>query len=62
MFVILYIYFIKVNYKEYNNCSSINKDKNLIRLYGSVFFLLGSLCFLCYRINDRSSIQSIVEI
>ena len=62
VFIILYIYFININYKEYNNCNIYDKDKNLVRLYGSILFLLGALCFLYYRINDRNSIQSIVEI
>lgn len=62
VFIILYIYFIKVNYKEYNNCNIYEKNKDLIRLYGSIFFLIGALCFLYYRINDKNDIQSIVEI
>ena len=60
--IILYIYFIKVNYQEYNKCNNYEKNKNLIRLYGSIFFLIGSLCFLYFRINDKNNIQSIVEI
>ena len=62
IFIILYIYFIKANYKAYNGCDFNDKDKNLIRLYGSIFFLIGALCFLCFRINDKNDIQSIVEV
>ena len=56
--LILYIYFIDINYKAYKN----NQDNSLIRLYGSIFFLIGGLCFLYFRINSKNSIQTSVEI
>ena len=55
----LYIYFVKSNYQSYQNNNSQN---NLVRLYGSIFLLIGGLCFLYYRINDRNSIQNNVEL
>ena len=60
--IILYLYFLKGNYKAYKNCSDINRDSYLIRLYGSIFFLIGALCFLYFRIDNKNKIQSSVEI
>ena len=60
--IILYIYFTKVNYRAYNNCIDVNKNPYLIRLYGSIFFLMGGLCFLYYRTNEGNNIETSVEI
>lgn len=60
--IALYLYFIKVNYGAYNTCADENKNPYLIRLFGSIFFLLGGFCFLDYRLNDRNNIQTSVEI
>ncbi len=60
--IILYLYFIKANYEAYNNCKDNERKTYLVRLYGSIFFLLGGFCFLYYRINDRNNIQTNVEI
>ena len=60
--IILYLYFIKANNEAYQNCSNRDREIFLIRLYGSVFFLVGGLCFLYFRINDINNIQSSVEI
>ena len=57
--ILLYIYFVKANYENYSNSKKYN---DLIRLYGSVFLLVGGLCFLYYRINDKSDIESSVEL
>ena len=40
--IVLYICFININYKTYKN--NQDKDNSLIRLYGSIFFLIGGLC------------------
>ena len=58
----LYIYFIKINYQAYQDCSDKDREAFLVRLYGSIFLFIGGLCFLYYRINDRNSIQNSVEI
>ena len=60
--IILYIYFIKNNYGAYINCNDNERQSYLIRLYGSIFLLIGGFCFLYYRINDRNDIQSVVEL
>ena len=62
IFICLYTYFIKVNYNSYSNCKDYESEAFLIRLYGSIFFLVGGVCFLYFRINDRENIQNIIEI
>ena len=57
--IILYLYFIKSNYQEYQKD---NSNDNLIRLYGSIFFLGGGLCFLYYRLNNKNKLFGSVEI
>lgn len=58
----LYIYFIKVNYKAYQDCTNQDRESYLIRLYGSILFLIGGLCFLYYRISDKNKFENAVEI
>ena len=60
--IVLYLYFIKVNYQAYQDCSNENRCSYLIRLYGSIFFLLGGLCFLYYRIDNKNNLNNPVEI
>lgn len=60
--IVLYLYFLKGNYKAFKNCSDINRESYLIRLIGSILFLIGSLCFLYFRIDNKNKIQSSVEI
>ena len=60
--IVLYLYFIKVNYQAYQDCSNENRCSYLIRLYGSIFFLLGGLCFLYYRIDNKNKLNNPVEI
>ena len=60
--IVLYIYFIKANYQAYQNCNDQDRESYLVRLYGSIFFLVGGFCFLYYRIDNRNKIEDAVEI
>ena len=60
--IILYLYFIDINYKAYKNINNQDKKNTLIRLYGSIFFLIGGLAFLYYRINDKNNLETAIEI
>ncbi len=60
--IVLYVYFIKVNHQAYTNCQDNEREAYLVRLWGSIFLLIGGLCFLYYRIDDRNNAISPVEL
>ena len=56
--LIIYLYYLKKNYEIYNEASS--KEKNLIRirLFGSVFFVIGAICLVYFRFKDPGFVDS----
>lgn len=56
--LIIYLYYLKRNYEIYNEASS--KEKNLIRirLFGSVFFVVGAICLVYFRFKDPGFVDS----
>ena len=60
--IILYLYFVKVNYQVYKDASLKEKKASYISLIGNIFFLIGGLCFLYSRICNKNQIQNEVEL
>lgn len=56
--LIIYLYYLKKNYEIYNEASS--KEKNLIRirLFGSIFFVVGAICLVYFRFKDPGFVDS----
>ena len=48
---IIYLYFFYRNYNMYNNKDNPS-DVDRIKVIGSLFFIIGSLCLLYFKINS----------
>ena len=51
MLVLIYLYFFLRNYNMYNN--KVNPtDADLIKVFGSLFFIIGTICLLYFQIHS----------
>lgn len=53
--ILIYIYFLARNYNDYKKYKNQNYE---IRLLGSIFILLGSICLLYFQINNNQPTDS----
>lgn len=49
--LLIYLYFFIRNYKMYNSKSGVT-NVDLVKLLGSLLFILGTLCLLCFQIKS----------
>lgn len=57
--LLIYLYFLKRNYNDFNKYK--NKDYE-IRFIGSIFILIGTLCFLYFQIDTRNQNDSLSNV
>jgi len=50
----IYLYFFIRNNKMYNNKDNPTKE-DLIKVIGSLFFILGALCLLYFQVNSKNN-------
>lgn len=50
----IYLYFFLRNYNMYNNKNNPTKE-DLIKVMGSVFFVIGTLCLLYFQIHSEDN-------
>lgn len=55
--LLIYLYYLKRNYEIFNEANE--KDKNMIRirLFGSIFFVVGALCLVYFRFKDTTFVE-----
>jgi len=51
---IIYIYYFIRNYAFYEKATDKEKEKLFIKLLGSVFILIGAICFIYFQFVDDS--------
>ena len=51
---IIYIYYFIRNYAFYEKATGKEKEKLFIKLLGSVFILIGAICFIYFQFVDES--------
>ena len=55
--LIIYLYYLKRNYELFNEANEIEKKKIRIRLFGSIFFVVGAICLVYFRFTDTSFVE-----
>lgn len=53
--VFVYLYFFIRNYNMYNSKMGEATKEDLIKVMGSVFFILGALCLLYFQVNGEDN-------
>ena len=51
----IYLYFFNRNYKMYESKMGSATRVDLIKVMGSVFFIIGTLCLLYFQINSKNN-------
>lgn len=54
----IYIYFFLRNYKSYKNVTSKNKSLYAIKVFGSIFLIVGTICLIYFQENNENFIGS----
>lgn len=54
----IYIYFWLRNYNAYSNCSEREKQLYFIKLLGSSFLILGSICLIYFQFRQEDFVGS----
>ena len=52
--LLIYLYYLKRNYEIFSSSSEEDKKLIRIRLFGSIFFVVGALCLVYFRFKDTS--------
>lgn len=55
---LIYLYFLKRNYKFYKKADFKDKELYSIKVLGSVFLLMGVICLIYFQTNQSSFIGS----
>jgi len=58
--ILIYIYFFIRNYNAYIKCSEEEKEIYLVKLFGSVFFVVGGVCLLYFQVNNSDFIGTVI--
>lgn len=53
--VFVYLYFFIRNYNMYNSKMGVATREDLVKLMGSMFFVLGALCLLYFQVNSENN-------
>lgn len=48
----VYLYFFTRNYRMYKNKMSNATRKDFVKVMGSIFFIIGTLCLLYFQVNS----------
>lgn len=56
--LIIYVYFLYNNYKLFKESNALNKKNSFIKLFGSIFLLVGLCCLIYFENNDKSLIDA----
>lgn len=51
----IYLYFFNRNYKMYKSKMDSATKEDLIKVMGSVFFIVGTLCLLYFQVNSKNN-------
>lgn len=51
----LYLYFFNRNYKMYKSKMNEATTEDLIKVMGSIFFIIGTLCLLYFQVNSNNN-------
>lgn len=54
--LIVYIYYFNLNCKVYDSLPEEKKQLYLIKLFGSIFLLVGGICLLYFQLRQTSSL------
>lgn len=54
--IIIYLYFVYRNYKDYQKVSEEKKELYQIKLLGSILFIVGGICLLYFQKKQKSFI------
>lgn len=54
----IYIYFFLRNYISYKNSSSENKSLYSVKVFGSIFLIVGVICLIYFQENNENFIGS----
>lgn len=54
----IYIYFLIRNYDAYKKVENSKKELYLVKLFGSTFVLVGSICLIYFQKNQSSFVGS----
>lgn len=57
--LLIYLYFL---YRNYNEFKKHNNESYRIRFLGSIFILLGTLCFLYFQLSSNITTESVSEL
>ena len=55
--LLIYLYYLKRNYEIFNEANEKEKNMIRIRLFGSIFFVVGALCLVYFRFKDTTFIE-----
>lgn len=51
----LYLYFFNRNYKMYKSKMNGSTTEDFIKVIGSIFFIIGTLCLLYFQVNSNNN-------
>ena len=55
--LLIYLYYLKRNYEIFNEANEKEKNMIRIRLFGSIFFVVGALCLVYFRFKDTTFVE-----